>query len=108
MRISDWSSDVCSSDLVPTIGHRQLGALTPADVRKVTDAVRAAGRTSTTAGYVHAVLVRSLKAAVREGPVVPDRVFLTEIGRASCRERVFPYVSITFVAVSLKKKHIKT
>ncbi|HEY9249245.1 MAG TPA: tyrosine-type recombinase/integrase [Rariglobus sp.] len=64
--------------VVPTIGHRQLGALTPADIRKVTDAVREAGRTSTTAGYVHAVLVRSLKAAVREGHVVPDRVFLTD------------------------------
>src|SRR3546814_21044319 len=27
-----------------------------------------------------------------------------EIGRASCRERVCPYVSISVVAVSLKKK----
>src|SRR3546814_16578184 len=27
-----------------------------------------------------------------------------KIGRPSCRERVFPYVAITVVAVSLKKK----
>src|SRR3546814_12884390 len=31
-----------------------------------------------------------------------------EIGRASCRERVCQYVSISVVAVSLKKKHKKT
>src|SRR3546814_19807578 len=30
-----------------------------------------------------------------------------EIGRASCRERVCQYVSISVVAVSLKKKNIK-
>src|SRR3546814_13620209 len=29
-----------------------------------------------------------------------------QIGRASCRERVCQYVSISVVAVSLKKKHI--
>src|SRR3546814_17362194 len=31
----------------------------------------------------------------------------TEIGRASCRERVCQYVEISGVAVSLKKKHQK-
>src|SRR3546814_12301866 len=31
-----------------------------------------------------------------------------EIGRASCRERVCQYVSISVVAVSLKKKKINT
>src|SRR3546814_14014118 len=31
----------------------------------------------------------------------------TEIGRASCRERVCPYVSIAVVGVSLKKKKNK-
>src|SRR3546814_14950230 len=30
---------------------------------------------------------------------------IREIGRASCRERVFQYVWISVVAVSLKKKH---
>src|SRR3546814_11057837 len=32
------------------------------------------------------------------------RRWIPEIGRASCRERVCQYVSITVVAVSLKKK----
>src|SRR3546814_19761197 len=31
-----------------------------------------------------------------------------EIGRASCRERVCQYVEISVVAVSLKKKHMRT
>src|SRR3546814_6301213 len=34
-------------------------------------------------------------------------VLITEIGRASCRERVCQYVSISVVAVPLKKKHNK-
>lgn len=62
--------------IVPTIGHRRLADLTPGDVRRVTDAVRKAGRTSTTAGYAHAVLQRMLKAAVLEGHRVPDRALL--------------------------------
>src|SRR3546814_17545229 len=33
---------------------------------------------------------------------------ISEIGRASCRERVCQYVSISVVAVSLKKKDIRT
>src|SRR3546814_14677991 len=35
-------------------------------------------------------------------------VRIEEIGRASCRERVCQYVSISVVAVSLKKKNITT
>src|SRR3546814_18783103 len=34
------------------------------------------------------------------------RVFLTKIGRASCRERVCQYVLISVVAVALTKKHM--
>src|SRR3546814_20590289 len=36
---------------------------------------------------------------------VPDKHFGSEIGRASCRERVCQYVEISVVAVSLKKKN---
>src|SRR3546814_19067798 len=39
------------------------------------------------------------------GPAPPAG--FAAIGRASCRERVGPYVSITVVAVSLKKKKTK-
>src|SRR3546814_17840621 len=77
----------------------------------------------------------ALAAAVQEGPVIPLYVLddqaprqwkmggasrwwlhhslrsldddLRKIGRASCRERVCQYVSISVVAVSIKKKNIK-
>src|SRR3546814_19940522 len=44
------------------------------------------------------------------GPTLPDharRRARPEIGRASCRARVGPYVKISVVAVSLKKKKRK-
>src|SRR3546814_13990492 len=37
-------------------------------------------------------------------PCRAEHPFLSEIGRASCRERVCQYVYISVVAVSLKKK----
>src|SRR3546814_18133316 len=79
MRISDWSSDVCSSDLAP------VGALGRAFAGKHADRVFAAAPVR-----IHAAGVR----------------IVAEIGRASCRERVCQYVSISVVAVSLKKKTI--
>src|SRR3546814_8887499 len=87
MRISDWSSDVCSSDLAEEI---QLEAFDPAD--------RDAGITAQ----------RHPEAGAGRGPAVPSaviRIVLAdrggrqapadlrhEIGRASCRERVCQYV----------------
>ncbi len=62
--------------ITPTIGHRPLVALTPADVRAVTSAVRKAGRSSTTAAYAQGVLARMLRAAMVEGHDVPPRVLL--------------------------------
>src|SRR3546814_20335633 len=44
---------------------------------------------------------------IRFGPAIVKLAALVvaaKIGRASCRERVCPYVSISVVAVSLKKK----
>lgn len=63
--------------LIPTIGGTPLDALTPNDVRKVHDAVRTAGRSSTTASNAHDVLMRMLKAARLEGHQIPERVFDT-------------------------------
>src|SRR3546814_6860627 len=79
MRISDWSSDVCSSDLGfgPGAKHReQPGAKRDRRVEVGADAVR--------------------RAAQRFGPVqlifAADAGIVDEIGRASCRERVCQYV----------------
>src|SRR3546814_1590857 len=68
MRISDWSSDVCSSDLARF--HRRR----PGD--------RPAGRSLQARGPGRTRLLSGLSAQSAEA----------EIGRASCRERVCQYV----------------
>src|SRR3546814_15029666 len=87
MRISDWSSDVCSSDLQSDDGDHEAEA-------------RDAERQVAFGVPVRRDVRRD--AVVDEGDDAPG-----EIGRASCRERVCPYVSISVVAVSLKKKRQK-
>src|SRR3546814_3676290 len=71
MRISDWSSDVCSSDLVceQAVDHSALGV-----VRPIAKALHEVG---VLVALVDERLERSLPA---------------QIGRASCRERVCQYV----------------
>src|SRR3546814_9809644 len=90
MRISDWSSDVCSSDLLLNAGadyfHHATAGLGP---ELETDQVPAWGgrqkrRLQDSARYLDGAL---------EGQafLVGDK-FTMEIGRASCRERVCQYV----------------
>src|SRR3546814_4909579 len=67
MRISDWSSDVCSSDLFP---GEEEPVSSPDDYR--------------------ALLDHSVDIVIDGGPC--GTVPTTEIGRASCRERVCQYV----------------
>src|SRR3546814_4560819 len=83
MRISDWSSDVCSSDL--------------GDERRQPRAGRALR-------VEHQPQFRGLAGDRRPHPPDESRDGRGEIGRASCRERVCKYVSILGVGVSLKKK----
>src|SRR3546814_3602153 len=81
MRISDWSSDVCSSDLDdrdrPCLSLLVFAAGTRRGAR--------GGEARGTADPVRRPLARprSVRGAARRGP---------EIGRASCRERVCQYV----------------
>src|SRR3546814_16418519 len=93
MRISDWSSDVCSSDLTP--GSQWPSAM-PTIMHSAT----------------HSVSQRSnVFMAGFDGPMAAsDMAFLSgdalaagvdQIGRASCRERVCQYVEISVVAGSL-------
>src|SRR3546814_8138578 len=65
MRISDWSSDVCSSDLGVQLGHQGLHERARGGERK------------------HPAGVRQ----EQQGSQPPQ-----QIGRASCRERVCQYV----------------
>src|SRR3546814_8813287 len=78
MRISDWSSDVCSSDL--PAGTRVLCDRSPVAPCS-TDEQPVAG----SKGQNH-------EEARRSHGRDRGRGFAREIGRASCRERVGPYV----------------
>src|SRR3546814_9913561 len=76
MRISDWSSDVCSSDLMMAFGRDGIldsdAVLAVADYAKtLSDPAWAKGRAAS---------------------VASGREVFAEIGRASCRERVCQYV----------------
>src|SRR3546814_15782344 len=108
MRISDWSSDVCSSDLnVGERGTRMLAHVPmPSDhhAEGLKDAVRLdeADGSDDRRDADHDIAEQS-RHAEQEGGDTPDeaeRAFDTlvhdnvvdEIGRASCRERVCQYV----------------
>src|SRR3546814_12723621 len=107
MRISYWSSDVCSSDLgvqdslVLDLGGDQVLALGVIEVRDTLDCqVVGLGGTGSPNAFTRVGIdqVGDLAAGVL------DRLFgLPELGRASCRESVCQYVSLSVVAVSLKK-----
>src|SRR3546814_12758257 len=107
MRISDWSSDVCSSDLLAAALARALGAI-PVSV-SIARSAEADGVPLIEAGY-HRVSIPWHDSRVREELVfaVLREEFGFEIGSASCRERVCQYVSISVVAVSLKRHTIET
>src|SRR3546814_16195976 len=98
MRISDWSSDVCSSDLLPAPAREGSGyrRYESHDVSRL-HFVRRAKALGFTLGEIRELLAPSTP---RHG----DMAAIKEIGRASCRERVCQYVSISVVAVSLKTK----
>src|SRR3546814_14765291 len=111
MRSSDWSSDVCSSDLtdVGPFGQVGLAEHDPACFAQPRDQgcvaacpvfleCKAAGGGRPLA-RLDVVLHQHCTAF--EGQL---RVADHEMRRASCRERVCHFVSITVVAVSLKKK----
>src|SRR3546814_15689089 len=96
MRISDWSSDVCSSDL-----------MTLADARACHPGLVAMERDEAADRHW---LERMGQDCIRYTPHVmlapPDGIGLDitgEIGRASGRERVCQYVSVSVVAVSSQK-----
>src|SRR3546814_18562755 len=88
MLISDWSSDVCSSDLLNGFGAPGLA-----------QAEQLHGQEMSYNNYVDTDAARRAANAFTE----PAVAIIKQIGRASCRERVCHYVSISWVAVSLKK-----
>src|SRR3546814_7451318 len=94
MRISDWSSDVCSSD---------LGISDDTDLTQQWPGLALMG---VDPDKINASLHALSEAAYRNGMHTDGLATITTdepIGRASGRERVCQYVTISVVAVSLKK-----
>src|SRR3546814_21153763 len=101
MRISDWSSDVCSSDLTELRReHRnfELHWFPYANMmrQRYTDEVRSAPSSAFTPHRARAlfheqVVLRSLRSLARRSPQADEYAGKLQIGRASCRERVCQY-----------------
>src|SRR3546814_18783395 len=103
MRIRDWSSDVCSSDLLTaTSPHRAPGSEPPAGSASFhhPDRVRLEAW-SAAPGQMRR---RDGRAIRRPAPGDRRRSDRHQIGRAPCRERGCQYVEISVVPVELKKK----
>src|SRR3546814_17013808 len=112
MRISDWSSDVCSSDLRPSAVKRTSwlsgGAARRWPAASATEAVRPGGDFT---ACPRIALIRGWLPpleCVRLYDLEAGLAGFIEIGRASCRDSVCPDVWISVVAVSLKKKNNRT
>src|SRR3546814_19371934 len=102
MRISDWSSDVCSSDLLAADVEFEVAV--GVGLQLITEQVRLG---NVAERFVQARNVGArlrLRAPPLHGEVQKARRAL-EIGRASCRERGCQYVYISVVAVLLKNKN---
>src|SRR3546814_19603714 len=109
MRISDWSSDVCSSDL-GLLGHSRGGAqvapyAAPAGDKLPPALQRIVLVAPGTFDIVHATAEYRTRYG---GDFETVRRKAEEIGRASCRERVGPYVLLSVVSVSIQKKKQNT
>src|SRR3546814_20611599 len=108
MRISDWISDVCSSDLA------DLEESDPRDqprAQQLAGAGRLARALRRGAAAPRPARAPADRAGDHRGARAPSGGFpprlrapRQEIGRASCRDRVCQYDEISVVAVSLKKK----
>src|SRR3546814_2328035 len=103
MRISDWSSDVCSSDLLGAADHLAHRIGQPrhgldADSKRLEPG--GIEQQAIEQGIAQPALAARIEIARIRGK---DR-FGVQIGRASCREQVCPYVWISVVALSLKTK----
>src|SRR3546814_18619448 len=130
MRISDWSSDVCSSDLgggvVRAVPAPRAGERSRKFFDDMNDWARGEGHAGL--GYINikggeaggpiaknhgeegtAKLIAALGLGLDDGVFFAagkeqDAAKVAEIGRASCRERVCKYMYISVDAVSIKKK----
>src|SRR3546814_7303300 len=92
LRISDWSSDVCSSDLAPEALPPDADDPLVGAPRDRSEGMAAVARDllRSLIGPLLAILTALIVGALII--VFTDPTTLDEIGRASCRERVDQYV----------------
>src|SRR3546814_4104799 len=100
MRISDWSSDVCSSDLHcrQRVDWRDAERLPPAPTQCRPPHIPRRDRAPPRMGAARR------RGDMGSGARDPVRSGAEQIGRGSCRERVCQYVETWVGAVSLQKK----
>src|SRR3546814_12033894 len=120
MRISDWSSDVCSSDLFSlnyTYSSKsyqefdeylfvpELSLVSAQMSWQINDMYKVSlwGRNLTNKFYYYNMSAVNLASTGSAADQRTYGVHFEEIGRASCRERVGQYVYSSVVAASLKK-----
>src|SRR3546814_19503080 len=104
MRISDWSSDVCSSICSAVCGLEHGRGDRLGQARAVESDAQVLTR------VLSARVLAPGRAPLRTPGEYPELrcpfavpVIVREIGRASCRERVCPYVLFSVVAGTFKK-----
>src|SRR3546814_1274473 len=87
MRISDWSSDVCSSDLIKMVPYK----IAKADNG---DAWVEVNGQKMAPPQISAEILKKMKKTAEDylGEAVTEAVITVQIGRESCRERVCQYV----------------
>lgn len=73
--------------IIPTVGHKRLDTLTPADIRAVAKAQRDAGRKTATAAATQRAMMTMLRAAAVEGHQIPPRIFLVPAPEADVSDR---------------------
>lgn len=80
IRATPWKTDASAVKvwIVPTIGHKRLDQLTPADIKAVNTAGRKAGRAGSTRLRTHVTLTSMLREAMIDGHAVPGRVLLVD------------------------------
>src|SRR3546814_15001076 len=99
MRISDWSSDVCSSDLV----HMEAGPLTYVELSESADGSSAIFLIFNVS--FGGIMLKKQAVLIIVVLLVVEINFAKHADRkASCRERVCQYGLISGVGVYLKKK----
>src|SRR3546814_14240657 len=111
MRISDWISDVCSSDLADFVAsscfvssrrrHTRCALVT--GVQTCALPIWTAGSSAELARDLHSTGSPYPFAVIHSELVGDERA--AELGRASCRERVGPSGSLSWCAVASKKKY---